>query len=87
MLATLETITIQETKKDPRQIENSIITILTNWLIINEDSDTAEQETKDLLKPLWRYQEPIERTMEVLNREPITYDKIKSCDIINLKIK
>ena len=86
MLATLETITIPETKLDPLLIENSIIAILTNWLIINEDSDTAEQETKDLLTPIWRYKEPIEMTMEVLNRESITYDKIKSY-IINLKIK
>jgi len=86
MLATLETITIPETKPDPLVIENAIIAILTNWLIINEDSDTAEQETKDLLKPLWRYEEPIERTMEVLNRESITYDKIKSY-IRNLNIK
>lgn len=86
MLATIETHTIPNPRIDRIQIEQKIIVILTNWLIINEDSDTAEQETKDLLKPLWRYQEPIERTMEILNRESITYDKIKSY-IINLKIK
>ena len=86
MLATIETHTIPNLRTDRIQTEQKIITILTNWLIINEDSDTAEQETKDLLKPLWRYQEPIERTMEVLNRESITYDKIKSY-IRNLNIK
>ena len=86
MLATLETITIPETKKDPRQIENSIITILTNWLIINEDSDTAKQEAKSLLRPLWIYEESINRTMYVLNNGAITYNKIQSY-IKNLPIK
>lgn len=86
MLATVETHTIPNLRTDRIQIEQKIITIFTNWLIINEDSDTAKQETKSLLRPLWIFEESINRTMYVLNRDSITYDKISSY-IKNLKIK
>lgn len=86
MLATIETHTIPNPKIDRIQTEQKIIAILTNWLIINEDSDTSKQATKSLLRPLWIFEESINRTMYVLNRETITYDKISSY-IKNLKIK
>ena len=86
MLATIETHTIPNPRTDRIQTEQKIITILTNWLIINEDSDTSKQETKSLLRPLWIYDESINRTMYVLNSGAITYNKIQSY-IKNLKVK
>lgn len=86
MLATVETHTIPNPRLDRIQTEQKIITILANWLIINEDSDTAKQEAKSLLRPLWIYEESINRTMYVLNNGAITYNKIQSY-IKNLPIK
>ena len=57
--------------------ELKVINILTNWLIINEDSDTAEMETYNKLSEVWPDEYQIKNTMESLNYMGITRQKIE----------
>lgn len=57
--------------------ELKVINILTNWLIINEDSDTAEMETYNKLFEVWPDEYQIKNTMESLNYMGITRQKIE----------